>query len=334
MGARRLRLTACALLAVLVLGACGGPEETVARAEFDDVVDLATRGAVKIADVEVGVIDDIELTDGHRALVTMAIDPAVELPSRVSARLRKTSVLGERYVELVPDPASGGTFQSGTLISDTVVVPEIEEAIFAGTDVVVAITADTLAGAIQAGAEGLDGRGGTLGRLIADLGDIVSTYDRNSEDLVRLLAGFEQFLAEVGPQAELHGRALQQLSEFTGALDEEDERLLDTLTEIRQLANSGTDIMQTHEQRIDDFFSRFQVISGELTARDADLRRLFVEVSGHNFHTIRGVNREHAQIIADFIVCGLNDIPGDPVRSCEHAPNGRPMPDPRPRQDF
>ncbi len=334
MTARHLRVAACALLAALVLGACGGAEETVALAEFDDVVDLAARGAVKIADVEVGVIDDIELTDGHRALVRMSIDPQIALPSRVTARLRKTSVLGERYIELVPDPESGGAFESGTLIADTVVVPEIEEAIFAGTDVVVAITADTLAGAIQAGAEGLDGRGGTLGHLIEDLGEIVSTYDRNSEDLVRLLSGFEQFLAEVGPQAELHGRTLQQLSEFTGVLNEEDERLLDTLTEVRELANTGTDIMQTHEQRIDDFFTRFQVISGELTARDEDLARLFVEVSGHNFHTIRGVNREHAQIIADFIVCGLNDMPGDPVRSCEHAPNGRPMPEPRPRQDF
>lgn len=335
MNSGRVRFAACAAFAALVLSACGGvQDQTVALAEFDDVVDLTARGAVKIADVPVGVIDEIELTDDNQALVHMSIDPEVELPSRVTARLRKTSVLGERFIELVPDRDSGGSFESGTLIADTVVVPEIEEAIFAGTDVVVAITADTLAGAIQAGAEGLDGRGGTLGQLIEDLGLIVSTYDRNSEDLVRLLSGFEEFLAEVGPQAELHGRALEQLADFTGVLNEEDERLIQTLSQVRELANTGTDIMQTHEQRIDSFFTRFEVISGELTARDRDLRRLFAELSGHNYHVIRGINREHAQIIADFIVCGLNDIPGDPVRSCEDPPSGRERPEPRPRQDF
>jgi phospholipid/cholesterol/gamma-HCH transport system substrate-binding protein len=331
--ARLLRLAA-AIAVALLLSACGGSDAVVAEAEFDDVVDLATNGAVKISDVPVGRITSIELSESNRALVRMEIDSDIELPSRVIARLRKTNVLGERFVELVPDRESGGRFASGTRITETVVVPEIEEAIFAGTDVVVAISADTLAGAIQAGAEGLEGRGGTLATLITELGDIVETYDRNSEDLVRLLSGFEQFLAEVGPQAELHGRALAELAAFTGVLDEEDERLLDTLNEIRNLSRSGTDIMVTHEQRIDDFFTRFDVITGELAARDRDLDRLWTELAGHNFNTIRGVNAEHAQILADFIVCGINDIPGDPVRGCDDPPQGRPRPVPRPPQDY
>jgi virulence factor Mce-like protein len=263
----------------------------------------------------------------------MTIDPDVELPSRVVARLRKTNVLGERFIELVPDLGSGGRFESGSTITETVIVPEIEEAVFAGTDVIIAISADTLAGAIRSGAAGLDGRGGTLGTLISELSDIVASYDRNSEDLVRLLAGFEEFLAEVGPQAELHGRAVAELSDFVGVLSEEDERLLDTLNEIRALAVTGTDIMRTHRQRTDDFFIRFQGLTEEIASND-DLERLFHEFAGHNFNTIRGVNAEHAQIISDFIVCGINDTPGDAVRACDDPPQVRERPEPRPRQDF
>jgi phospholipid/cholesterol/gamma-HCH transport system substrate-binding protein len=327
------RLLGLLLGLALAATACAGNGGTEVNAVFDDVVDLAVNGAVKIADVPVGRITSIELDEANRAVVGMLVDEDVALPSEIVARLRKTNVLGERFVELVPDRASGGRFASGATITETVVVPEIEEAVFAGTEVVIAISADTLAGAIRSGAAGLDGRGGRLGNLIAELGEIVSTYEGNSDDLVRLLAGFDAFLSEVGPQAELHGRALAELAEFSRTLSEEDERLIDTLNEIRALAVTGTDIMQTHRQRTDDFFVRLEALSGDIAHND-DLERFFHEFAGHNYNTIRGVNAEHAQIISDFIVCGVNDTPGDGVRACDDPPQGRDRPEIRPRQDF
>lgn len=332
---RRLLVLLLAGVVAATVTACAQDERTTVVAEFDDVVDLVGNGAVTIADVRVGVVEDIELTDDHRARVTMSLEPGVALPSRVAARLRKTNVLGERFVELVPDRDSGGRFESGSLIEDTTVVPELEELVFSGSEVVAAVAADALAGAIEAGAEGLDGRGQTLGTLIDDLTEIVSTYEDNSSDIVRLVEGLEGFLADVGPEAELHGQAVGELARFNRVLAEEDERLLDTLTEVRALATTGTDIMRTHRQRIDDFFTRFQRISGDIVAVDPDLRRLFFELQKHNNNTIEGINTEHAQVILDWIVCGVNDQPGHPVRHCgEGHPNGRPRPEPRPPQDF
>lgn len=327
-------LLAVVAVALLLTG-CGGDERTIAYATFDDAVDLTVNGAVKIADVTVGTIRDITLTDDHRARVTLAIEPDVDLPSHVTARLRKTNVLGERFVELVPDSASGGTFASGSTIAETVVVPELEELVFSGTDLVAAVTADRLAGAIDAGARGLGERGATLNVILDDLSAIVSTYEANSDDIVRLVEGFEEFLADVGPEADLHGEALAELLRFNQVLAEEDDRLLDTLSTVRSLATTGTDIITTHRQRIDDFFTRFTRISGEITAREDDLRRIFFEVAKHNNNTIEGINTEHAQIILDFILCGVNDEPGDNVRSCEErAPGGMDPPQPQPPQDF
>lgn len=332
---RALAAAALAVAALIALAACASDEPTVAVAEFDDVVDLTVNGAVMIADVRVGVIDAIELTDDHRARVTMSVDPEVALPARVQARLRKTNVLGERFVELVPDRDRGGRFDSGSLIHDTVIVPELEELVFSGTDVVAAVAADALAGAIDAGAEGLGGRGSVLNATLDDLTEIVSAYEDNSADLVRLIDGFGGFLADVGPEAALHGQAVGELARFNRVLAEEDDRLLDALGEVRALSATGTDIMTTHRERIDAFFRRFQRISAEIVAREEDLRRLFAEVAMHNNNTIEGVNSEHAQVILDWIVCGVNDEPRDPVRSCEdRAPTGMPRPEPRPPQDY
>lgn len=331
----RVPLLAALLAALAVIASgCGGAEPIVAKAVFDDVVDLTSGHAVKLADVPIGSVEGIELTEDNQALVTMNIDADIELPSGVSARLRKTNVLGERFVELVVETDSGGTFESGTTITDTTTVPELEEVVGTGTELIMAVAADTLAGAIEAGAEGMDGRGDTLGQVLTDLNTLVGTYDENSEDLVRLVEGFEDFLDDAGPAADVHGRALEEFARFTRTLQEEDERLVDTLTDVRRLANTGTDIITTHRGRFDAFFTRFDRLTGEVVARDDDLDELFRNVYLHNHNTIRGVNAELAQVFFDFIVCGVNDEPGDPVRACDDPPQGKPAPQPRPPQDY
>lgn len=335
MSARRWMALGMTALVALVLAGCGDGSYEV-TATFDDVADLTTNGAVKIADVPVGRIADIELAEDNRARVTLELDGQHTIPADVTARLRKTNVLGERYVELVPDQDSdaGDKLADGDHIADTVIVPELEEAIFTGTEIVAAISTDALAGSIAAGAEGVGGRGETLASVIDDLGATVSEYNAASEDLVRLVDGLEGFVGEAGPEADLHGEALAETARFFETLEEEDDRLIDALNEAQSLARTGTDILKTHRQRMDDGLRRLDGVTDEVVAQRADLNRLWKEVHSHNFHTFPGVNSEFAQILLDLAVCGVNTTPGDAVRACEDPPQGGPRPDPRPRQDF
>lgn len=329
---RLLALLTVAVAIALGLAACANNDRLIVKAEFPDVVDLAIRGHVKIADVTVGIISDIELSEDHTAIVEMRLDQGVELPANVSAQLRKTNVLGERFVELIPDVEGGGEFESGTLITDTRVVPELEEVVLSGSDLLAAVATDRIAVALEAGSQGLGGRGATFNTLLDDLTEIVSTYDENSDDLVALIDGFEEFLAVVGPEAELHGRAFEELSRATEVLSEEDERLLDALADTAALSRTGTDIIRTHRARMDRFFVQFPAILTEITARGDDLENLLPDLAMHNRNTIRGVNAEHAQVLLDFMVCGVNDEPGNPVRDCDDPPQARSKPEPRPPQ--
>lgn len=324
-----LALAACAIGAV----ACGGPAPITVVATFDDVIDLTENAVVKIADVDVGYVQQIALSEDNRARVTLQVSPDLELPSVVAVRLRKTSVLGERYVQLLPDLASGGSFPDGGEITDTGLLPDLEEVVLTSTDLLIAISTDTLAGAIEAGAAGLDGRGATLGGVIDDLDAIVSAYNANSDDLVALIDGLEGFLDSVGPNAELHGRSLEEAADFVRVLAEEDDRLVDALVDLQDLAVTGEDIIVTHRERFDDFVVRLERLSGELVEEQPFIADLNA-VASHNFNTIRGVNAEHAQVLLDIIVCGINDDPTSPVRACEDPPQGQPRPEPRPPQPF
>lgn len=83
-------------------GADLGAHPYTVTAELDDVLSLAPQSAVKVNDVAVGRVTAIELATGTwSARVTLTINGDVRLPADASARLEQSSLLGEKYIQLV-----------------------------------------------------------------------------------------------------------------------------------------------------------------------------------------------------------------------------------------
>src|SRR6059036_2402833 len=99
------RLVAVLLVAVAagLLTGCGGRGALTATARFADIGDLAPGAPVMMSDIQVGKVTGISL-QGYRAVVTMSIQRSAMVPREVTARVRRTSLLGERIVDLVPAP--------------------------------------------------------------------------------------------------------------------------------------------------------------------------------------------------------------------------------------
>jgi len=69
--------------------------------EFDDVLNLVPRSPVKVDDVTVGEVVDLKRVGWH-AEALIRIQDDVDLPASVTADIRQTSLLGEKYVALLP----------------------------------------------------------------------------------------------------------------------------------------------------------------------------------------------------------------------------------------
>lgn len=322
---RRLLLVA---LLLLLAAACRGGDAVEVSAVFEDAGDLVPRAAVRVADVQVGSILRIDRTAEQEALVHLRLDPGVDLPADVQARLRRTSLLGERFVELVPRSPDGPRLATGDRIEDSVVVPDLEEVLASGADIVAAVSADRLARGIDGATAALGGRGETLRGLLDDVGLVAAAYADRSDDLTAIIDDTDAFLADVGADAALHGAAVAELRRAATAFSEQDDRLLDALEELQSLSLAGSDLLGAHRTNLDSTLRSLQRITGEIEARDPDVAALFALLAAHNEMTIRGVNAEHIQVIADVIMCGVNDEPGDPVRSCESPPQGTERPPP------
>nr|BFD82114.1 MCE family protein [Streptomyces sp. Xyl84] len=89
-------------------GADLGSHPYTVTAELDDVLSLVPQAAVKVDDVAVGRVTAIRL-DGWKARVTMKINGDVRLPADAGARLEQSSLLGEKYVQLVAPAKETGS---------------------------------------------------------------------------------------------------------------------------------------------------------------------------------------------------------------------------------
>ncbi len=83
------------------------------------MLDLVPQSGVRVADVPVGRVEEIELNaEDWTAVVTISVNGDVELPANAVAAIQQSSLLGEKYVELAPPGGEEpeGTLEDGALI--------------------------------------------------------------------------------------------------------------------------------------------------------------------------------------------------------------------------
>jgi phospholipid/cholesterol/gamma-HCH transport system substrate-binding protein len=332
---RRNWLTATiATFIVVVAAACTaltGSNSLTVTAVFDDVADLVTQAHVRAGDVPIGTIQAIELTqDGTQAVVTMSIESDTRLPGadQVTAVLSRTSLLGERFVDLrSPEDGGTGQLQDGDRITNTLETSDVEQLVSTG-DALLSITlVGNVAVALQSGSEALGGQGANLRSLIDNLRNVIGRYNDGSDDLVRVIDAFDEFAATLAPEAELNARGLETLDEASRVLQREDEDLLDALDDIRRLAEVGARVLDDNADEFDNAFRRLRILLEEINRSDSNIQDLLTWVRRHNAHVANGAFTfddgtqiiDHAQVWLDFIICGLpgGEVEGDPAADCE-----------------
>jgi phospholipid/cholesterol/gamma-HCH transport system substrate-binding protein len=326
------------LLVALALfaAACSpaGDDAMELTATFDDVGDLVTNAHVRAGDVPIGLVTSIELDEDHRARVTMEVRSDTGLPARTEAALNRTSLLGERFIDLRP-LAAGGTLRDGDHLTDTRIVTDFEDVVASGDRVLSLVASDQLNAAIETGAVAFGGRGGLLGQLITDVEGFVGSYDEGSDELVRVIDAVDGLASTLAPDAEVNAEGLAVLERASGVLEEEDDRLLDALADLTDLSASGEQLLADHRQELQDSIRRLRILLAQITRIDGAMGDLLTWLPRHNIHVPNGIvleqasGRHVAQVWLDFVVCGVNDVSGDPARACDPPNPGEPSPKPQ-----
>lgn len=273
------------LAAVALLAACDPQTATAPTgdlalvATFEDVQDLTRGNDVQISNVAVGSVRSIAL-DGHLARVELSIVDGRDVPVGTAAVVRRTSLLGEYYVDLVlPEgfDGSGPFLESGALLEDTSIEPDLEQLAEQAAIVVGSIAGEDVAGLIDTGAEALGGRGGTLNTAVDDAALVLDALAGQQATLGAAIDDLAALGASLAPRSDDIGALVEDLAAATGSIAGSRDRVVDTVEALVALASTTTDVLFVpHSERFAQTLAELDPIVAGLAQQTAVLDELIV----------------------------------------------------------
>ena len=255
-------------------GAAQGDHAYHVTAEFEDVLDLVPQSAVKVNDVTVGAVEKVTL-DGWHARVRLRLDGAVQLPANAEAEIRQTSLLGEKYVALVPPATTTpeGRLGDGAVIplSRTGRDPEVEEVLSALSALLNGGGVAQLHTISVELNDALSGRESRVRDLVTQLDTFVGVLDEQRAQIVRALDGIDRLSRTLNAQ---HAAIAQAVDTMPGALKvlaDERGKLTGMLTALSDLGTVGTHVVQASSANTVADLQQLQPVLTRLNQAGTDL---------------------------------------------------------------
>jgi phospholipid/cholesterol/gamma-HCH transport system substrate-binding protein len=217
------------------------------RIEFADVIDLVPQSSVKVNDVSVGKVTEIAL-DGWHAVVTVELRGDVRLPDNATARLRQTSLLGEKFVSLAPPPDAAplGRLEDGDLIplDQTDRIPELEEVLSALSLLLNGGGLANVRTIVQELNNVMEGREPQIRSLLTELTTFMRQLDENKGDIVTAIRKVNNLSIEINEQKRAIIDALDTLPAALESLDRQRDDLVRMLDALSRLSRVGTRVIR------------------------------------------------------------------------------------------
>ena len=254
----RTRLIAAVASAALVSG-CGftgiydlplpggadlGDRPYSVKVQFRDVLDLVPQSAVKVNEVAVGRVDTVALAaDGWTAELTLLVNGDVALPANSLAKIRQSSLLGEKYVELSAPSDPSGALADGALIpvERTNRNTEVEEVLGALSMLLNGGGVEQLQNIAKEVNLALSGNEADVKALLTNLNTAVATLDAGKDDITRALDGINRLAASLNAQRDEIAGVIDNIGPGLLVLHEQRRQLVTMLQSLESLGGVAVD---------------------------------------------------------------------------------------------
>ena len=219
-------------------GAIGGKDTYRVTITFSDATNLVAKETCRANDTVIGSVESVELDDDLKARVTCVIKDSVSLPANVTASLRETSLLGERYVglDMAPGAEAQGTLKPGAE------VPEASTRADPNAEMVLGALSQLLnggsLGSIQTISKELNAAlsGSDFKATARQLRLVVGTLNDRRSDITATLDAMDKLAGRLARQKKVLGQALDAVPEGLAVLDRQRPKLTQTLLTLGRLS--------------------------------------------------------------------------------------------------
>jgi phospholipid/cholesterol/gamma-HCH transport system substrate-binding protein len=199
---RAALLTALVLVAALTYVLWPRPEPVRVTAYFPRTVGIYPGSDVRVLGVRIGEVKEIR-PEGGRVRVELEYDAGRKVPAEAQAAIINSSVVSDRYVQLLPVYRGGPAMRTGDEIpeSRTAVPVELDRVFDSLHTTAEALGPEgankdgSLSRLLGVSADNLDGQGANLNRTVEDLSEAVTTLSDGRTDLFGTVRNLQVFTA-------------------------------------------------------------------------------------------------------------------------------------------
>lgn len=208
------------------------------KAVFSDATGVVEGDDVRIAGVKVGSVQDIEIVDRTRALVTFNVDTEATVTGDTNAGIRYRNLVGQRYISLTQEGEGTERLDDGATIPVSQTSPALDlTVLFNGfKPLFEALSPQDINQLSFELIQVFQGEGGTVEGLLGHTASLTSTLADRDQIIGELLDNLNETLETIGDRDEQLSELILSLRDLIGGLRQDRQPILDSLDTISELS--------------------------------------------------------------------------------------------------
>jgi phospholipid/cholesterol/gamma-HCH transport system substrate-binding protein len=263
------------------VGAMRGFGKTVTvTVVFDDAAGLVKDSSVKVAGVEVGSVQHLQI-DFDQAVATLLLNEGAGLRRDVRAQVRARSLLGEKYVALFPVGRDAPLLIDGDTIGDTAPAVEIDDLLAALGPVLSRVDPDDVARIVHNAAELSDQLGSEGPVLLASSKQLLDRLNEAAEvapaikrDVPALLTDLRRTVKDLEATIEHADGLMGKADDMVVQLETATADIPGAVTDVRRILEQvepGADDLARALEQSDDAVEALREVLANLEAFDEEM---------------------------------------------------------------
>jgi phospholipid/cholesterol/gamma-HCH transport system substrate-binding protein len=245
------------------------------KAEFVNATGVVEGDDIRVAGVKVGVVEDIEIVDRTRALLSFTVDEDTAVTGGTFATIRYRNLVGQRYVALTQEIGDTARLPDGATIPVDRTKPALDlTVLFNGFKPLFQALSPTDINKLSYEiVQVFQGESGTLEGLLQHTASVTSTLADRDEVISDLIDNLNQVLVHIGDRDEQLSRLIGSFRTLIGGLKDDRQAILGSLDEISNLSVETSSLLSGIRKPFVKDIEELREVAGNIDKNKAELDR-------------------------------------------------------------
>ena len=245
------------------------------KAEFVDATGVVKGDDIRIAGVKVGSVNEVEVIDRTRALVSFEVQDDSPVTGATNAEIRFRNLVGQRYITLTRGIGDTQTLQEGSTIPVEKTSPALDlTVLFNGfKPLFQALSPSDLNKLSFEIIQVFQGEGGNLESLLSHTASVTQTLASRDQVIGDLIDNLNEVLDHIGDRDDQLTELIRSFQVFIGGLKEDRHAILGSLDQISALSVQTADLVDGIREPFVDDIRELRETAGNLDENKAELDR-------------------------------------------------------------